>query len=69
MRIELPAASWTDTVQRADEDAHTLTLSALPALPALPAPTFVQGAFGADPTLTVRTEVSAFEPVVVTLTF
>ena len=66
MRIELPTASWTDTVQRADEDAHTLTLSALPALPA---PTFVQGAFGADPALTVRTEVSAFEPVVVTLTF
>ena len=28
MRIELPTASWADTVQRADEDAHTLTMSA-----------------------------------------
>ena len=63
MRIELPIASWADTVQRADEDAHTLTMAALPA------PTFVQGAVGADPALTVRTEVSACEPVVVTLTF
>lgn len=63
MRIELPTASWADTVQRADEDAHTLTMSALPA------PAFVQGAVGADPALTVRTEVSGSEPVVVTLTF
>jgi hypothetical protein len=63
MRIELPTASWADTVQRADEDAHTLTLSALPP------PAFAQGAIGADPALTVRTEVSASEPVVVTITF
>jgi hypothetical protein len=26
MRIELPIPSWADTVQRAEEDAHTLTI-------------------------------------------
>ena len=27
MRIELPSASWADTVHRADDDAHTLTVA------------------------------------------
>jgi hypothetical protein len=27
MRIELPIPSWADTVQRAEEDAHTLTIA------------------------------------------
>lgn len=26
MRIELPIPSWADTVQRAEDDAHTLTV-------------------------------------------
>jgi hypothetical protein len=63
MRIEMPTASWADTVQHAEDDAHTLTLAAQQGSDWLP------GALAADVTLTVRTEVAADEPVLLTITF
>jgi hypothetical protein len=63
MRIELPSTSWADTVQRAEEDAHTLTVAAQP-LTEWPAATpFSEAA------LTVRTEVAGGDAVELTLTF
>jgi hypothetical protein len=63
MRIELPSASWADTVHRAEDDAHTLTVAAQPGdewpLPGL----------AGEPMLAVRTEVSVAEPVALTITF
>jgi hypothetical protein len=62
MRIELPTASWADTVHRADEDAHTLTVAAQPALD------LFAGAWSADCGLVQRAAVSTAEPVTLTLT-
>jgi hypothetical protein len=62
MRIELPTASWTDPVHRAEDDAHTMTVAALPALD------WFAGAWSADCGLTQRFEVAAAEPQVLTLT-
>jgi hypothetical protein len=63
MRIELPSPSWADAAQRADDDAHTLTLA-----PATN-PGWVTGAVLADAALTLRTEVTRVELEAVTLTF
>ena len=64
MRIELPSASWADTVHRAEDDAHTLTVA-----PAQPALDWFAGAWSAGSGLTQRVEVPAGEPQVLTLTF
>ena len=63
MRIELPSASWADTVLRAEDDAHTLTVAGQSAsdwapLELLPEP---DGA--------VHTAVTRAEAVALTLTF
>ena len=63
MRIELPSASWADTVHRAEEDAHTLTVAA-----AQPATDWLGGLWQAGAAQKLRTEVPASEPVVLTLT-
>lgn len=63
MRIELPPPSWADNVQRAEDDAHTLTMAA----PAQAA--WVRWALPVDAAGSVRVEVPAGEPVVLTLTF
>lgn len=62
MRIELPLPSWADTTQRADDDAHTLTVA--------PAPMeWSPWQWGSDPVPTVRLQVDAARPRAVTLTF
>jgi hypothetical protein len=63
MRIELPSASWADTVHRAEDDAHTLTMAA-----AQPALDWFAGAWSANCGLSQRVEVAAGEPLVLTLT-
>jgi hypothetical protein len=63
MRIELPSASWADTVQRAEEDAHTLTVATQPTTE------WLGGSWRAEPQQALRTEVSDVEPVLVTITF
>ena len=62
MRIELPSTSWADT-QRAEEDAHTLTVAAQAATDLL------AGAWRADAGEPLRTQVDDAEPVIVTITF
>jgi len=62
MRIELPSASWADTLLRAEDDAHTLTVAAQPA-----ADWF--GGWMAEGSQALRTEVALTEPRTVTLTF
>jgi hypothetical protein len=64
MRIELPSTPWPDTVQRAEDDAHTLTVAA-----AQPALDWFAGAWSADCGLTQRVEVAAGEPLTLTVTF
>lgn len=63
MRIELPSASWADTVQRAEEDAHTLTVAAQPATE------WLGGSWRAEPQQSLSTSVGDAEPVFLTLTF
>ena len=63
MRIELPRSSWADTVQRAEDDAHTLTMAAQATAD------WVRWPHPADPATTVRVEVPAADPVIFTLTF
>ncbi|MDB5954141.1 hypothetical protein [Ramlibacter sp.] len=63
MRIELPSTSWADTVHRAEDDAHTLTMAA-----AQPALDWFAGAWSANCGLSQRVEVAAGEPLVLTLT-
>ena len=63
MRIELPSASWTDALQRVDDDAHTLTLAPEAAKPwdtPLPA-----GQGGGS----LRADVGDSDPLTLTLTF
>ena len=62
MRIELPSA-FADVAQRAEDDAHTLTLA-----PAT-APGWLEGSLLADRAVALRAEVPRTEPVAVTLTF
>ena len=64
MRIELPSASWADTVLRAEDDAHTLTVAAQS-----PLADWSAGIPFGEQALSVRTEVAAGEPVELTLTF
>ena len=64
MRIELPSASWADTVHRADDDAHTLTVASQSASDWAPLDLLPQAATA----LGVRVEVAATLPVVLTLT-
>ena len=63
MRIELPPASWADTAQRAEDDAHTLTVAG----PA--APDWVQWQWHVHPALVLHTQVAADAPVTLTITF
>jgi hypothetical protein len=63
MRIELPSASWADTVQRAEDDAHTLTVASAPATE------WAAWQWATEPARPLRTQVSAALPVTVTLTF
>jgi len=63
MRIELPPASWADAAQRAEDDAHTLTVAAHTTAD------WVQWHWQADPALCIRVEVPEAEPEVLTLTF
>jgi hypothetical protein len=63
MRIELPSASWADTVHRAEDDAHTLTVASQPTTD------WFAGAWMPDTPVAVRTQVSAEEPAPLTLTF
>ena len=64
MRIELPSASWADTVHRADDDAHTLTVASQSASDWAPLDLLPQ----ADAALGVHVEVAATPPLVLTLT-
>lgn len=63
MRIELPRSSWADTVQRPDDDAHTLTMAAQAQA------AWVLWPLPAEPAHAVRIEVPDTEPVIFTLTF
>lgn len=63
MRIELPSASWADTVQRAEDDAHTLTVAGQSASDWAPLE------LPREDDTAVRMEVERAEPVVLTLTF
>ncbi len=62
MRIELPLPSWNEPTQRADDDAHTLTVeaSALHDWSPWQWPT--------EPAPTLRTQVDAAAAVTVTVT-
>jgi len=62
MRTDQPSPPWADMLHRAVDDAYTLTLAAQ-------ADTGWGGfAAEAEPALTLHTEVTAAEPVVVTVT-
>ena len=63
MRIELPSTTWVDTVHRAEDDAHTLTVAV-----AQPALDWFAGAWSEGSGLTQRVEVAAGEALVLTLT-
>jgi hypothetical protein len=62
MRIELPSPTWADT-QRAQDDAHTLTLPAQRL--SLADSLMAEGEDGAS----LRVEIAACEPQQMTLTF
>ncbi len=62
MRIELPLPAWHESTQRADDDAHTLTVEAPRATE------WVAWQWPVDPSHTLRTEVRATPPVVLTIT-
>ena len=63
MRIELPPSPWADAMLRAEDDAHTLTVDALPTAE------WAAGVLVLDPELRLRTEVTVQAPVTLTLTF
>lgn len=63
MRIELPSTTWADTLHRAEDDAHTLTVSAQPAHDWSAVP------WTAEPEPLLRADVAPGEPLVLTLTF
>jgi hypothetical protein len=62
MRIELPLPSWAETMPRADDDAHTLTVAASPV-------EWTPWQWGSEPVTTLRTQVDAAAPVAVKITF
>ena len=62
MRIELPTATWADTANRVDDDAHTLTLAPTPL------PGWVEGTLLPDPDLTLSVKVPDTAPVVLSIT-
>lgn len=62
MRIELPSASWAETLLRGEDDAHTLTVDMLAGDP------FVVARLG-EAAATLHVEVPQSEPVTVTITF
>lgn len=63
MRIELPTASWAETLLRAEEDAHTLTVADM-----LASDPFTVARLG-EAVATLHAEVPESEPVTVTITF
>lgn len=63
MRIELPLPSWAETAQRAEDDAHTLTLAPSSA------PDWVQWQWASDAAPAVRVQSTHGIPVTLTLTF
>jgi hypothetical protein len=63
MRIELPTASWADTLHRADDDAHTMTVAAPTAMD------WADALFAMDPTQALRTEIERVEALPLTITF
>ena len=65
MRIELPATPWADTVNRADDDAHTLTVATAHAQPATE---WLGGFWAVEPALTLHVGVPATGPVTLTVT-
>lgn len=62
MRIELPLPAWNESTQRADDDAHTLTLAPAPATE------WVPWHWPTDPAPTLRAGIAAQPPVTVTVT-
>jgi hypothetical protein len=62
MRIELPNPSWADTLHRAEDDAHTLTVATPPA-------DWLPGTWGMEAAPALRATVPEVEPQVMTLTF
>jgi hypothetical protein len=62
MRIELPLPSWNESTQRADDDAHTLTVEAAATTEWSP------WQWSTEPVATLRTRVEAPAPVTVTVT-
>jgi len=63
MRIELPSVSWDATVQRAEDDAHTLTVTSPQASDWLP------GGAEHEAAETVRAGVARGEAIPLTITF
>ena len=61
MRIELPLPTWAEFSQRAEDDAHTLTV-------APPSPEWVGWQWACEPATTLRTEVDAEPGATLTLT-
>lgn len=64
MRIELPATAWADTANRADDDAHTLTMAAH----AQPGTEWLGSFWAVEPGPTLHVAVPAAQPVVLTIT-
>lgn len=63
MRIELPSASWAETLQRAEDDAHTLTIEGV-----LAAGPFAAMRLG-EAAATLRIEVPEGDAAPMTITF
>ena len=61
MRIELPLPSWAETAPRADDDAHTLTVTPSPMV-------WAPWQWGSDPAPSLHLRLDAAPPVTVTLT-
>jgi hypothetical protein len=62
MQIELPLPALNDSAQRADDDAHTLTLGQASA------PEWAHWQWAQDYAPTLRTQVEAGSPVTLTIT-
>jgi hypothetical protein len=62
MQIELPLPAWNESAQRADDDAHTLTLGQASA------PEWAHWQWATDSAPTVRTQVAAVTPLTLTIT-
>jgi hypothetical protein len=64
MRIEIPVPTWADTMQRAEDDAHTLTVAPAP----VPGPDWTAWQWAKDPVPTLRTQVEPLPARTVTIT-